>query len=93
MTDLVPCPLCGGSELKECWAGEVYRYIVICRCRHSTSLDAWNSAGAYAEGLRREVKRLCELCTSVHDRLLRGDSDSELLAMLEEAWKGGSDGR
>lgn len=43
MTDLVPCPLCGGSEGYEV-----------------TTDIGWNAAGAYAEGLRREAKRLCE---------------------------------
>jgi hypothetical protein len=36
---------------------------------------------------RVEVSRLLALCTNVHDRLLRGDDDTVLLAMLEKAWK------
>ena len=35
-----------------------------------------------------EVSRLIGLCTSVHDRMLRGDSDEELLARLKEGWQG-----
>jgi hypothetical protein len=33
-----------------------------------------------------EIERLQALCVCVHDRLLRGDSDAELLAMLESGW-------
>lgn len=33
-----------------------------------------------------EIERLQQLCTNVHDRLLRGDSDMGLLKMLETAW-------
>ena len=32
------------------------------------------------------VAELRQLCVNVHDRLLRGDSDAELLAMLEAGW-------
>jgi transposase-like protein len=35
---------------------------------------------------REESKRLEQLCANVHDRLLRGDDDEELLTMLSEAW-------
>lgn len=35
--------------------------------------------------LLSEVKRLRRLCESVHDRLLRGEEDRELLVMLDEA--------
>lgn len=46
-----------------------------------------------ADELRRlhpfeaECERLKAICVAVHDRLLRGDDDRELMAMLEEAWK------
>lgn len=36
----------------------------------------------------RERDRLRQLCTNVHDRLLRGESDLRLLAMLETGWQG-----
>lgn len=36
---------------------------------------------------RAEASRLLAICTNVHDRLLRGDNDPVLLAMLAEAWK------
>lgn len=36
---------------------------------------------------RAEVSRLLAICTNVHDRLLRGDDDPVLLAMLAESWK------
>lgn len=34
-----------------------------------------------------ECERLKAICVAVHDRLLRGEDDRDLLAMLEEAWK------
>ena len=33
-----------------------------------------------------EAARLLAICQDAHDRLLRGDDDSELLAILEQAW-------
>lgn len=42
----------------------------------------WTPPGAYKE----EVLRLSDICQRAHDRLLRGDEDAEILAMLEEAW-------
>jgi hypothetical protein len=36
---------------------------------------------------RTEIARLQEIARDAHDRLLRGDSDETLLAILEEAWK------
>lgn len=35
-----------------------------------------------------EIERLIGICTHVHDRLLRGDDDVELLAKLSEGWNG-----
>jgi hypothetical protein len=35
---------------------------------------------------RAHIEKLRHLCVSVHDRLLRGDSDADLLAMLERGW-------
>ena len=35
-----------------------------------------------------EIARLIDLCTSVHDRLLRGDADTVLLSRLAEGWQG-----
>jgi len=34
-----------------------------------------------------EADRLRAICVAAHDRLLRGDTDAELLALLESAWK------
>lgn len=34
-----------------------------------------------------EIVRLMNIAQQVHDRLLRGDSDKELLAILAESWK------
>jgi chromosome segregation ATPase len=42
---------------------------------------------AEIERLKKENERLVELCTNVHDRLLRGDSDMDLLKMLCEGWQ------
>jgi hypothetical protein len=35
-----------------------------------------------------ENDRLLKLCVNVHDRLLRGEKDSQLLVRLAEAWQG-----
>ena len=35
-----------------------------------------------------EITRLIDLCTIVHDRMLRGDSDTVLLSRLAEGWQG-----
>ena len=34
-----------------------------------------------------EIDRLLNIAQQAHDRLLRGDSDKELLIILEAAWK------
>ena len=34
-----------------------------------------------------EIERLRALCVAAHDRLLRGDDDSELLELLATAWE------
>jgi hypothetical protein len=64
-------------------------------CSDSVALTdwSWQQAELAAAELRRlhpfeaECERLKAICVAVHDRLLRGDDDRELLAMLEEAWK------
>lgn len=146
MTELVPCPLCGGASGYTLKNGSTYRWHyaycascgeVVAECcagelrfeeeppttRTAEADTAWNEAGAYAEGLRVELDklragaetfrqfeslvigegawqrfqseivnvgaerdRLSELCRHAHDRLLRGDSDKELLDLLEQAW-------
>ena len=35
-----------------------------------------------------EVERLMLICQNVHDRLLRGDDDATLAAMLVKSWRG-----
>jgi hypothetical protein len=35
-----------------------------------------------------EIDRLIGICSHVHDRMLRGDSDMELMAKLAEGWRG-----
>jgi hypothetical protein len=35
-----------------------------------------------------EIVRLTHIAEQVHDRLLRGDSDKELLELLETTWQG-----
>ena len=35
-----------------------------------------------------EIVRLINLCTSVHDRMLRGDTRAVLLSRLAEGWQG-----
>ena len=36
--------------------------------------------------MQREITRLRNIAQSAHDRLLRGDSDAELCALLATAW-------
>lgn len=60
-------------------------------CEHgqlARSCDRCADAREIAE-LRAEVARLRGICTSLHDRLLRGDSDADLLALAETGWKTG----
>jgi hypothetical protein len=40
----------------------------------------------YAEA-ENEITRLLGICVMAHDRILRGDSDSELLKYLQTAWR------
>ena len=49
-----------------------------------------DSETRWADKYAAESHRLEMICQSAHDRLLRGDTDKELLAILEEAWKGRS---
>lgn len=35
-----------------------------------------------------EIDRLIGICTSVHDRMLRGDDDMTLMQKLQEGWQG-----
>lgn len=39
------------------------------------------------ESAALEIVRLRAICVTAHDRLLRGDSDDELLKHLQAAWK------
>lgn len=34
-----------------------------------------------------EIQRLQRICVAMHDRLLRGDNDRDLLALVADAWK------
>ena len=47
-----------------------------------------DSETRWADKYAAESYRLEMICQSAHDRLLRGDTDKELLVILEEAWKG-----
>jgi hypothetical protein len=44
----------------------------------------WTAAATYM--LHAEVDRLLGICTAAHDRILRGDSDRELMDLLATAW-------
>ena len=46
------------------------------------------AAFAAIDAMQAEIDRLKRICETTHDRLLRGDSDKELLAMLQEGWQG-----
>ncbi len=56
------------------------------RVSYQSSEQAARAAHAECERLRARVGELRQLVGDVHDRLLRGDSDAELLAMLEKGW-------
>ena len=56
----------------------------------SVAIAERDSEIRWADKYAAESYRLEMVCQSAHDRLLRGDSDKELLAILEEAWKGRS---
>ena len=47
-----------------------------------------DSETRWADKYAAESYRLEMICQSAHDRLLRGDTEKELLAILEDAWKG-----
>lgn len=49
-------------------------------------LSIIDSAKTEQPGVPDEAARLLAICQNAHDRLLRGDDDSELLAILEQAW-------
>ena len=63
------------------------------------AVAAYNpNCGARTVSVVDDAARLMAICQNAHDRLLRGDDDSELLAILEQAWNasraltGGRDG-
>jgi hypothetical protein len=47
-----------------------------------------DSETRWADQYAAESYRLEMICQNAHDRLLRGDTEKELLAILEDAWKG-----
>lgn len=48
----------------------------------------WQERAALAATPPAEIARLQSICVNAHDRLLRADSDQELLALLATAWEG-----
>ena len=46
-----------------------------------------DSERRWADHYAEEAHRVIHICENVHDRLLRGDSDKELMVLLEAAWK------
>jgi hypothetical protein len=78
-----------GIETRREKFGEVVRQVIDVEqsllsaaiCQKLVELG-WTPPGEYKE----EVLRLMLICQAAHDRLLRGDDDTELLAILAEAW-------
>jgi hypothetical protein len=58
----------------------------MCECTPKTPGRYCGKPGC-RDPLAVEVERLKALCETVHDRLLRGDDDNELLALLATAWE------
>ena len=54
----------------------------------ANSIAERDSETRWADKYAAESYRLEMICQNAHDRLLRGDTDKELLVILEEAWKG-----
>lgn len=84
-------------EDAEVWAsrnpkGRVVPYRLAARLEReiADAIAERDSETRWADKYAAESYRLEMVCQSAHDRLLRGDSDKELLAILEEAWKGRS---
>jgi hypothetical protein len=58
---------------------------------HVAGMDQYHkemNAGKLLVESESEIARLIAICTHVHDRLLRGDDDVELLSKLSEGWNG-----
>ena len=84
-------------EDAEVWAsrnpkGRVVPYRLAARLEReiADAIAERDSETRWADKYAAESYRIEMVCQSAHDRLLRGDSDKELLAILEEAWKGRS---
>ena len=58
----------------------------MCECTPSIK-PAYCGRPGCRDPLAVEVERLKAICVAVHDRLLRGDDDNELLALLATAWE------
>ncbi len=70
-----------GPPKTQAWINEAAH---MCRfCEGAESVDQ-----AAARILAAEVRRLRGICEHAHDRLLRGDSDREILEMLQRGWQG-----
>ena len=55
---------------------------------HQRELRKERHAGKLLLEATAEIDRLIGICTHVHDRMLRGNSDMELMAKLAEGWRG-----
>jgi len=79
----------------EVWAsrnpkGRVVPYRLAARMERelTDAISARDSETRWADKYATESYRLEMICQNAHDRLLRGDTEKELLAILEDAWKG-----
>ena len=50
---------------------------------HDIMADCYSTLGA----LMLEIERLHGICTGVHDGLLRGEDDIDLIALAEQGWR------
>ena len=67
--------------MKRCQIGVVGRSAL--ENAHSIMADCYGTLGA----LMLEIERLHGVCVGVHDGLLRGYDDRDLLAMAEKGWR------
>ena len=93
MADLGQFPVADDARMARAleWVRELAKVDPQAACEHLPAIEEAIAAydpncGARTVRVVDEAARLMCICQNAHDRLLRGDDDSELLAILEQAW-------